>query len=93
MYYVAETGALVAEGVIESSQAQEIERRARATMVALVINTLLIDGIVAAALELVFWLAAAMSVAVLLAASLRLSVSRYCAGARICTGCLAMPQL
>ncbi|MFT5065515.1 MAG: hypothetical protein ACI9TA_001131, partial [Reinekea sp.] len=64
MYYVAETGALVAEGVIKPSQAQEIERRARAAMVALVINTLLIGGIVAAALGLVFWLADAMSVAV-----------------------------
>lgn len=64
MYYVAETGALVAEGVLEPRQAQEIERRARAAMVALVINALLIGGIVAAALGLVFWLADAMSVAV-----------------------------
>ena len=64
MYYVAETGALVAEGVLEPRQAQEVERRARAVMVALVINALLIGGIVAAALGLVFWLADAMSVAV-----------------------------
>lgn len=64
MYYVAETGALVADGVIQPTQAQEIERRARVAMVALVINSLLIGGIVAAALGLVFWLADAMSVAV-----------------------------
>lgn len=64
MYYVAETWALVADGVIHSDQAQEIERRARAAMVALVINSLLIGGIIAAALGLVFWLADPMSVAV-----------------------------
>ncbi len=64
MYYVAETRALVADGVIHSDQAQEIERRARAAMVALVINSLLIGGIIAAALGLVFWLADPMSVAV-----------------------------
>lgn len=65
MYYVAETAALVADGVIQSGQAREIERRARVAMVAMVINSLLIGGIIAAALGLVFWLADAMSVAVL----------------------------
>ena len=64
MYYVAETDALVADGVLNVAQAEEIKTRARAAMVALCVNTLLIGGIVAATLGLVFLLADPVGVAV-----------------------------
>ena len=64
MYYVADTEQLVADGVIDTGQAAEIRDRARAAMVALCVNMLLIGGIVAATLGLVFFLADAFSVAV-----------------------------
>ena len=64
MYYVAETDQLIADGVIDRNQAEEIKSRARAAMVALCVNTLLIGGIIAATFGLVFFLADAMSVAV-----------------------------
>ena len=41
MYYVADTGKLVADDVIDAHQADEIQSRARAAMVALCINSLL----------------------------------------------------
>ena len=63
MYYVAETGKLVADGVINPAQAAEIKHRARGAMIALCVNTLLIAGILAATLGLVFYLASALSVA------------------------------
>ncbi|KJZ17975.1 hypothetical protein [Loktanella sp. S4079] len=63
MYYVADTIKLVADGVIEPRQAVEIKRRAREAMVALCVNTILIFGITAATLGLVFYLANALSVA------------------------------
>jgi len=64
MYYVAHTDRLVADGVINSTQADEIQTRARAAMIALCVNTLLIAGILAATFGLVFFLASAPSVAV-----------------------------
>lgn len=64
MYYVAQTDQLVADGVINPAQANEIQSRARAAMIALCVNALLIAGIIAATLGLVFFLASAMSVAV-----------------------------
>ncbi len=64
MYYVAQTDQLVADGVINTAQADEIQTRARAAMIALCVNTLLIAGILAATFGLVFFLASASSVAI-----------------------------
>lgn len=64
MYYVADTGKLVADGVIDTHQAHEIQSRARAAMVALCVNSLLIGGIIAATFGLVFFLGTPLSVAV-----------------------------
>ena len=64
MYYVAETERLIADGVITDAQADEIKSRARGAMVALCVNTLLIVGILAASLGLVFFLVSALSVAI-----------------------------
>lgn len=64
MYYVAETEKLIADGVIDETQANEIKSRARGAMVALCVNTLLIAGILAATFGLVFFLADAFSVAI-----------------------------
>jgi hypothetical protein len=64
MYYVAETEILVTDGVISVGQAEEIKSRARTAMVTLCVNTLLIAGILAATLGLVFYLASALSVAI-----------------------------
>jgi hypothetical protein len=64
MYYVAQTDQLVADGVINPAQADEIKSRARSAMIALCVNSLLIAGILAATLGLVFLLASAASVAV-----------------------------
>ncbi|WP_037316245.1 hypothetical protein [Ruegeria halocynthiae] len=64
MYYVAETESLIADGVISEGQADEIKSRARTAMVALCVNALLIAGIIAATLGLVFYLASALSVAI-----------------------------
>ena len=64
MYYVADTGALVRDGVLDESQAEVIHARAREAMVALSLNTLLVFGIIAATLGLVFWLASPLGVAI-----------------------------
>ena len=64
MYYVAQTDQLVADRVINPAQADEIKSRARSAMIALCVNSLLIAGILAATLGLVFFLASAASVAV-----------------------------
>jgi hypothetical protein len=64
MYYVAQTDKLVADGVINAVQADEIKSRARSAMIALCVNSLLIAGILAATFGLVFLLASAASVAV-----------------------------
>ncbi|MEM6634351.1 MAG: hypothetical protein AAF667_00540 [Pseudomonadota bacterium] len=81
MYYVAETERLIADGVISHQQADEIKLRARAAMVTLCINTLLITGIIAATLGLVFYLASALSVAICggLFLALGLFILRYAA--------------
>ncbi len=63
MYYPADTATLVAQGILTPTQADIIKARARQAMVALSMNTLLIFGIIAAALGLVFWLADAAAVA------------------------------
>ena len=64
MHTIADTNMLVEEGVITRSAARIIEVRARNTMVALAINTLLCAGILAATFGLIFWLADAAAVAV-----------------------------
>ncbi len=64
MYYVAETDQLIADGIINDQQADEIKSRARAAMVALCVNSLLIGGILAATFGLVFYLGTPMSVAI-----------------------------
>ena len=64
MHAIADTEKLVEDGVITADQAREIEVRARETMVAMAINSILCFGIVAATAGLIFWLANAVSVAV-----------------------------
>ena len=64
MPHVVDTERLLADGLITGAQADEIARRSRETMVALVVNAVLCVGIVAATLGLVFWLADALAVAV-----------------------------
>jgi hypothetical protein len=64
MPHVVETEKLLAEGVIHQRIADEIARRSRETMVALVVNAILCLGIIAATFGLVFWLADAMAVAI-----------------------------
>ena len=65
MPHVVNTDALIAEGVLNTAQAEEIIRRSRETMLALVINIVLTAGIIAASLGLVFWIANAAGVAAL----------------------------
>jgi hypothetical protein len=65
MPHVVNTEVLVAEGVLNTAQAQEIIRRSRETMLALVVNIVLTAGIIAASLGLVFWIANAAGVAAL----------------------------
>lgn len=65
MHAIADTEKLVADGVIDARQAREIEHRAREAMVALGINAVLCFGIVAATAGTIFWLADALSVALL----------------------------
>jgi len=81
MYYLAETESLVADRVISQEQAECIKSRARAAMMSLCINTLLIAGIIAATLGLVFYLASAFSVAICggLFLTLGLLILRYAA--------------
>ena len=64
MHTIADTKMLVEEGVISNAAARIIEARARNTMVALAINTLLCAGILFATFGLIFWLADAFAVAV-----------------------------
>ena len=64
MPHVVDTGALLDEGLISPSLAEEIARRSRETMVALAVNSVLCVGIIAATFGLIFWLADAMAVAV-----------------------------
>lgn len=64
MPHLADTDALVADGVLTEAQAEVIRNRSRDTLVAVGVNTILSAGIVAAALGLVFWLADVTMVAV-----------------------------
>ncbi|MDV7144926.1 hypothetical protein R3X27_19775 [Tropicimonas sp. TH_r6] len=64
MRAIADTDRLVADGIIDAHQAQEIERRARREMVALGVNCILCLGILAATGGLIFWLADPLAVAI-----------------------------
>jgi len=64
MHVVADTEALVTDGVILPDAARIIEARSRETMVSLAINGLLCLGILFATFGLIFWLADALAVAV-----------------------------
>ena len=64
MPHVVDTERLLGEGILNQSQADEIARRSRETMVALAVNAILCVGIVAATFGLIFWLADALAVAV-----------------------------
>ncbi|MFN3846515.1 MAG: hypothetical protein ACK4RZ_11955 [Paracoccaceae bacterium] len=63
MHTLADTRRLLLDGIISADQARIIESRARETMVALFVNTLLCIGILAATLGTIFWLASAPAVA------------------------------
>ena len=63
MFVLADTEKLTQDGVISSAAANEIITRSRATMVTLSINMVLCFGILAATGGLIFWLANAISVA------------------------------
>lgn len=65
MHAIADTQQLVTDGIISTCQASKIEARAREIMVALAINSLLCGGILASSGGLIFWLADALSVAIL----------------------------
>lgn len=64
MQAIADTKRLVADGVITEAQARTIEVRARAAMVYLAINCLLVLGILAATGGFIAWLGTPASVAV-----------------------------
>lgn len=64
MFVVADTEALVADGVIAAGAAEEIKRRGRGVMMTLAINLVLCFGIMAATGGLIFWLADAVLVAI-----------------------------
>ena len=64
MHVIADTTALVEDGVISHKAATEIEARGRAAMVSMAINTILFAGILFATFGLIFWLGNAVSVAI-----------------------------
>jgi hypothetical protein len=64
MHYLADTDTLTRDGIITADQAKEIELRSRSAMVALVINTVLCAGILAATFGLIVLLADPAAVAV-----------------------------
>lgn len=64
MHSLADTKALMADGVITPDQAKIIEQRAREIMVSLAINSVLCAGILAATGGMIFWLANATAVAI-----------------------------
>ncbi len=64
MQYLTNTDQLVHDGILNREQAREIELRSRETMVTLAINCVLVGGIIAATLGLIFWLADPVTVAV-----------------------------
>ncbi len=63
-HVVTDTDQLVADGLVTPDVAREIEARGRQTMVRLAINAVLCFGILSATTGLIFWLANAVSVAV-----------------------------
>lgn len=65
MHVVADTDRLLADGIITPQAAAIIHQRARAAMMALVTNSLLLGGITAASLGTVFWLADVLAVALI----------------------------
>lgn len=73
--HVINTNQLLAEGLLTQTQATEIARRSRDTMLALVVNIVLTGGIIAASLGFVFWIADALGVALLGAAFLAAGVA------------------
>ncbi|MBO9453327.1 hypothetical protein J7426_23915 [Tropicibacter sp. R16_0] len=64
MHVVADTTALVEDGVLTSEQALEIETRSRDVMIKLAVNAILCFGIIAATAGFIFWLANAVAVAI-----------------------------
>jgi hypothetical protein len=64
MHYLADTDTLSRDGIITADQAREIELRSRSAMLALVINTVLCAGILAATFGLIVVLADPVAVAV-----------------------------
>lgn len=64
MHAIADTIALVKEGVLTPDQARTIEARSREVMVSLAVNAILCFGIIAATAGFIFWLADPLAVAV-----------------------------
>ena len=64
MHAIADTTALVEEGVLTPDQARTIEARSREVMVSLAVNAILCFGIIAATAGFIFWLADPLAVAV-----------------------------
>ena len=64
MHAIADTTALVEEGVLTEDQARAIEARSREVMVSLAVNAILCFGIIAATAGFIFWLADPLAVAV-----------------------------
>lgn len=63
MHAIADTTALVEEGVLTPDQARRIEARSREVMVQLAVNAILCFGIIAATAGFIFWLAEPLAVA------------------------------
>lgn len=64
MIVLADTDALVADAIIPQAAQAEIELRSRKLMVAMAINAILCFGILSATGGFIFWLASALSVAI-----------------------------
>ncbi|AHD02689.1 hypothetical protein [Leisingera methylohalidivorans] len=64
MHAIADTNALVEEGILTPDQAREIEGRSREVMVLLAVNAVLFFGIIATTAGFIFWLADPLAVAV-----------------------------
>jgi hypothetical protein len=64
MHVVADTTALVEDGVLAPEQALEIETRSRDVMIKLAVNAILCFGIIAATAGFIFWLANAVAVSI-----------------------------
>lgn len=64
MEYLANTDELMRDGVLTPEQAHEIQLRSRETMMRLTINVILVGGVIAATLGLIFWLSDPLTVAV-----------------------------